>query len=100
MAGIFGSYFNPLNELAWSKPSEVMSRYATSTVNRGATHVALGFRMDVVSFCLRVITVSSFLRIWLETVLDQPVPTCPCTMGGGVLSVFNPQCPNLNLGVS
>ena len=39
----------PLNELARSKPSEVMSRYSTSAKNFGSTHVAFGFLMGLVS---------------------------------------------------
>jgi hypothetical protein len=31
---------NPLNELARSKPSDVMSRYSMSAKNFGSTHVA------------------------------------------------------------
>ena len=34
-----------LNELARSKPSDVMSRYSTSAKNFGSTHVAFGFLM-------------------------------------------------------
>jgi hypothetical protein len=40
---------SPLNELARSKPSEVMSRYSTSAKNFGSTHVAFGFLIARVS---------------------------------------------------
>ena len=39
----------PLNELARSKPSEVLSRYSTSAKNFGSTQVAFGFLMGLVS---------------------------------------------------
>ncbi|KRQ16580.1 hypothetical protein AOQ71_04830 [Bradyrhizobium manausense] len=41
------------------------------------SHVALGFLIGRVSLDVAVTTVSSCLRIWLETVRDQPVPTFP-----------------------
>jgi hypothetical protein len=64
------AYFRdrPLNELARSKPSDVMSRYSTSAKNFGSTHVAFGFLMGVVSLAFRLTTVSSCFLIWLETV--------------------------------
>ena len=68
---------SPLNELARSKPSEVMSRYSTSAKNVGSTHVAFGFLMGLVSLDFGLTTVSSCFLIWLETVRDQPVPTLP-----------------------
>lgn len=73
------SYFldRPLNELARSSPSDVMSRYSTSATNDGSTHVAFGFLTGLVSFDFGLTTVSSCLRIWLDTVRDQPVPTLP-----------------------
>ena len=40
---------NPLNELARSKPSDVMSLYSTSAKNFGSTHVAFGFLIGLVS---------------------------------------------------
>jgi len=40
---------NPLNELARSKPSDVMSLYSTSAKNLGSTHVAFGFLIRLVS---------------------------------------------------
>ena len=42
-------FVNPLNELARSKPSDVMSLYSTSAKNFGSTHVAFGFLMGLVS---------------------------------------------------
>jgi hypothetical protein len=54
-----------------------MSRYSTSAKNFGSTQVALGFLNAFVSFDFGLITVSSCLRIWLETVRDHPVPTLP-----------------------
>jgi len=38
------TYFreSPLNELCRSRPSDVKSRYSTSAVNTGSTHVAFG----------------------------------------------------------
>jgi hypothetical protein len=73
------AYFrdSPLKELALKRPSEVMSRYSISATKVGSTHVALGFRMGLVSFDFGLTTASSCLRIWLETVRDQPVPTFP-----------------------
>jgi hypothetical protein len=68
---------SPLNELARSKPSDVMSLYSTSAKNFGSTHVAFGFLMGRVSFVFGLTTVSSCFRIWLETVRDHPVPTLP-----------------------
>ena len=64
-----------MNELARSKPSDVMSRYSTSAKNFGSTHVAFGFLICLVSLDLGLTTVSSCFLIWLETVRDQPVPT-------------------------
>jgi hypothetical protein len=40
---------SPLNELARSSPSEVISRYSISAVNEGSTHVALGILIGFVS---------------------------------------------------
>ena len=68
---------NPLNELARSKPSDVMSLYSTSAKNFGSTHVAFGFLMGLVSFDFGLTTASSCLRISLDTVRDHPVPTFP-----------------------
>lgn len=68
---------NLLNELARSKPSDVMSRYLTSAKNFSSTHVAFGFLMALVSFGFGLITVSSGFLIWLEAVRDHPVPTLP-----------------------
>ena len=34
---------SPLNELARSRPSDVISLYSMSAKNSGSTHVALGF---------------------------------------------------------
>src|SRR3954452_19853976 len=68
---------SPLNELALKRPSEVISRYSTSATKVGSTHVALGFRIALVSLDLGLTTVSSCFRIWLETVRDHPVPTLP-----------------------
>jgi hypothetical protein len=68
---------SPLNELARSKPSDVMSRYSTSAKNFGSTHVAFGFLMVLVSLDFGLTTASSCFLIWLETVRDQPVPTLP-----------------------
>ena len=70
-------FVNPLNELARSKPSDVMSLYSTSAKNFGSTHVAFGFLMGLVSFVFGLTTVSSCFLIWLEAVRDQPVPTLP-----------------------
>ena len=56
---------SPLNELARSKPSEVMSRYSTSATKVGSTQVALGFLMGLVSLDFGLTTCS---LIWLETV--------------------------------
>src|SRR4051812_43689226 len=67
----------PLNELWRSNPSEVMSRYSTSAVNDGSTHVALIFLSGLVSFDFGLTTVSSCFLILLERVRDQPVPTLP-----------------------
>ena len=50
---------SPLNELARSKPSDVMSVYSTSAKNLGSTHVAFGFLTDRVGFDLGLTTVSS-----------------------------------------
>lgn len=36
------SLTSPLNELYRSNPSDVMSRYSTSAIKEGSTHVALG----------------------------------------------------------
>jgi len=55
----------------------VTSRYSTSARNFGSTHVAFASRIGLVSFDVEVTTVSSLLRIWLDTVRDQPVPTLP-----------------------
>lgn len=60
-----------MNELARSRPSDVMSRYSTSTKNFGSTHVAFGFLMALVSLDFGLTTVSSCFLIWLETVRDQ-----------------------------
>ena len=70
-------FVNPLNELARSKPSDVMSRYSTSAKNFGSTHVAFGFLMGLVSFVFGLTTVSSCFLISLDMVRDQPVPTLP-----------------------
>jgi hypothetical protein len=66
-----------LNELCRSKPSDVMSRYSTSAMKDSSTQVALGFLTGWVSLDVGLMTVLSCLRIWLETVRDQPVPTLP-----------------------
>jgi hypothetical protein len=63
---------SPLNELARSNPSDVMSRYSMSAKNFGSTQVALGLRTGLVSFDFGLVTVSRFFRIWLDTVRDQP----------------------------
>ena len=55
----------------------VMSRYSTSARNFGSSHVAFGSRIGLVSFDVWITTGSSFLRIWPDTVRDQPVPTLP-----------------------
>jgi hypothetical protein len=68
---------SPLNELARSKPSGVMSRNSTSAKNFGSTHVAFGILMGFVSFDFGLTTVSSCFLIWLETMRDHPVPTLP-----------------------
>ena len=49
-----------LNELARSKPSDVMSLYSTSAKNFGSTHVAFGFLMGLVSLDFGL-TLSCFL---------------------------------------
>jgi hypothetical protein len=67
----------PLKELARSSPSEVMSRNSISATNRGSTQVTFGFLVGLVSLDLGLTTVSSCLRIWLETVRDHPVATLP-----------------------
>jgi hypothetical protein len=41
----------------------------------GSTHVAFGFVIGFVSLDFGLTTVSSCFLIWLDTVLDQPVPT-------------------------
>jgi hypothetical protein len=64
--------FNPLNERARNKPSEVMSRYSISAKNCGSTQVAFRLRIALVSFDFGLTTVSSCLRIWVDTVRDQP----------------------------
>jgi hypothetical protein len=46
-------------------------------VKAGSTQVAFGFLIGFVSFDFGLMTVLSFLRISLETVRDQPVPTLP-----------------------
>jgi hypothetical protein len=69
------SLVRPLNELCRSSPSDVMSRNSISAVNDGSTQVALSFLIGFVSFDFRLTTVSSCFLIWLDTVLDQPVPT-------------------------
>jgi hypothetical protein len=51
-----------------------MSRYSTSAKNDGSTHTAFGLRIGFVSFDFGLMTVSSCLRIWLDTVRDQPAP--------------------------
>jgi hypothetical protein len=50
----------PLKELWRSNPSDVISRYSTSAIKTGSTHVAFGLRTALV------------LRIWLETVREVP----------------------------
>ena len=65
---------SPLNELARSKPFEVMSLYSSGEELR-STHVALGFRMGRVSFDLGLTAVSSCFLIWVETVRDHS--SCP-----------------------
>jgi putative SOS response-associated peptidase YedK len=67
----------PVNELCRNRPSDVMSRYATSAKKLGSTHVAFGFLIGFVSLDFGLTTVSSCFLIWLETVRDQPVPTLP-----------------------
>jgi hypothetical protein len=47
-----------------------MSRYSTSAANDGSTHVAFGFLTGLVSRDFGLMTVSSCLRIWFETVRD------------------------------
>ena len=69
--------FKPLNELWRSSPSEVMSRYSISAMKTGSTHVALGFLSGLVSLLFGLTTVSRALRIWLDVVRFQPVPTLP-----------------------
>ena len=54
-----------------------MSRSSILAVNTGSTHVARDFLICLVSFDFGLTTVSSCLRIWLETVRDHPVPTLP-----------------------
>jgi hypothetical protein len=49
---------NPLNELARSSPSEVISRYSISAVNTGSTHVALGFLSGLLNLLFGLATVS------------------------------------------
>src|SRR5450432_2899766 len=62
-------YFkSPLNELCRSSPSEVMSRYSTSAVNDGSTHVAFSFRLGLESFDFGLTTVSSCFLILLDRV--------------------------------
>jgi hypothetical protein len=68
---------SPLNELALSRPSEVMSRYSTSAKNFGSTHVALGFLSGLLSLLFGLTTVSSAFLILLDVVRFQPVPTLP-----------------------
>ena len=58
---------SPLNELARSKPFEVMSLYSSGEELR-STHVALGFRLGLTA-------VSSCFLIWGETVRDHS--SCP-----------------------
>lgn len=48
-----------MNELARSRPSDVMSRYSTSAKNFGSTQIAFGFLIGFVSFDLGLTTVSS-----------------------------------------
>ena len=73
------TYFreSPLKELCRSRPSDVISRYSTSAVKTGSTHVAFGFLTCLLSFDFGLTTLSSCFRIWLETVRDHPVPTLP-----------------------
>ncbi len=67
-----------LNELAAQAGLQtMMSRYSISAKNVGSTQVAFGFLIGLVSLALGLTTVSSFFRISLETVRDQPVPTLP-----------------------
>jgi hypothetical protein len=54
-----------------------MSRYSISAKKDGSTQTASGLRIGLVSFDFGLTTVSSCLRIWLDTVQDQPVPTLP-----------------------
>jgi hypothetical protein len=61
----------PLKELGRSSPSEVMFRNSISATNRGSTQVTFSFLMGLVSLDLGLTTVSSCLRIWLETVRDR-----------------------------
>jgi hypothetical protein len=62
------AFVSPLNELARSSPSLVMSRYSTSATNAGSTQVAFGALICFVSFDFWLTTVSSCSRIPLETV--------------------------------
>jgi hypothetical protein len=50
---------SPLNELARSSPSDVMSLCSSSAKNRGSTHVAFGIPMGLVSFDLGLATAAA-----------------------------------------
>jgi hypothetical protein len=52
-----------------------MSRNSTSATKLGSTHVTFGFFTGFVSLDFGLTTVSSCLLTWLDTVLDQLVPT-------------------------
>jgi hypothetical protein len=50
LQGWVDAFDRPLNQLARSSPSLVMSRYSTSAANTGSTQVALG---SLVGFVMR-----------------------------------------------
>jgi hypothetical protein len=54
-----------------------MSRYSTSARNDGSTHVAFGFLTGFVNGDVAMTAVSSCLRILIDFVREQTVPTFP-----------------------
>jgi hypothetical protein len=65
---------SPLNELARSNPSDVMSRNSTSAKNFGSTPVAFGFLIALVNFDFGLTTFVKVLTVRLYAVQSRPHP--------------------------
>ncbi|MGY4480044.1 hypothetical protein ACVILL_007458 [Bradyrhizobium sp. USDA 3364] len=67
----------PLNELARSKPSDVMSAVFDLRCKTGSTHVAFDLLSGLLNLLFGLTTLSSALLILLDVVRFRPVPTLP-----------------------